>query len=217
MLVELLVILALIALFFIYLLAQESNREKRVEKYGEAVNKFAHMVADEVGSFAQNITESAVQKSVRLAQEDLANRNGHLYRFKMYWDEEYLNDLLSIDDSFKNSLDILGVTAEIWDRLSRDLLYIGILRKESREIYDYSKKNTKYSRHCTMFERNPGGSNHNYKMIISALQHFNISAEEWVEYGDAVVEMYDLMEKDYIRKYGIICQIMPAENNLHLL
>lgn len=43
MLVELLVILALIALFFIYLLAQESNREKRVEKYGEAVNKFGLM------------------------------------------------------------------------------------------------------------------------------------------------------------------------------
>ena len=217
MIIELLIILTIFALFIIYLMANESTKDNTAERYGEAVNKFVHIVANEVGDIAQNITEPAEQKNKRLAQESLARRNGELYRFDAYWNREYLNDLLTVDEGFKNTLDTLGIKVEVWEKVSQDMLYIGILRKESRLSFDYSKKNSRDSRYLLLHNPNPHLQSWDYKMVTSALQHFNIPSEEWIEYGDAVVLMYDLMEKDYILKYGVISQIMPMKNNFHLL
>ena len=41
--------------------------------------------------------------------------------------------------------------------------------------------------------------------------------EEWVKYGDTVIEMYNITDDEDLREYGDIVAIMPMKNNRHLL
>lgn len=210
-------IIILIA-FILYFIAQDSNKEGTKEKYGEAVGKMAYMTADSIAGFANKITEPTDKKLKRLAEEELADRNGRLYRFSDYNDKSSLQQLLTIDEHFKKSLDILKLDENKWKSIAWDLFYIGILRKESRDFFDKSKKNretmrrhmlTDWSKDSILKERS--------NALQDAFKHFGISPEEWVKYGDTVIEMYNLCEKPDIREFGFISAIMPKKDNSHLL
>lgn len=54
-------------------------------------------------------------------------------------------------------------------------------------------------------------------MLYTALAYFNIDIDEWVKYGDTVVEMHDLTSDKDLDDFGDIVAIMPMKNNRHLL
>lgn len=217
---EVAIIIGLIVFGIIYLLAQSSSKESNKEKYGEAIGKLAQMTADSVTSAAYVLTEPASKKKNRQAMELIAARNGRIYRYDWFSNEEYLKHLFEIDDKLKSALDELGLSEERWVRIAQELLYIGLIRRESRDYMDYSKKNTPSLREHTLVA---WGEMEGVNKIISdylkkALSYFNIKEDEWIKYGDAVIEMYNLYDKNKdLQQYGIIQSIMPMKNNAHLL
>ena len=49
------------------------------------------------------------------------------------------------------------------------------------------------------------------KTIKAALSYFNISEEEWIKYGDTVIEMHKINDDYIIKEYGlIITQTLPG-------
>lgn len=210
-------IIILIA-FVLYFIAQDSHKDTKRERYGEAVGKLANMTADSIAGFANKITEPTDKKAIRLAKEALAERNGRLYRFSSYSQKDYLQHLFTIDEHFKKSLDILNLAEDKWKSIAWDLFYIGVLRKESRDFFDKSKRNDEIiRRHMLTDWSNNSISKERSKCIKDAFKHFGIKSEEWIKYGDAVVEMYNLYEKPDIREFGFISAIMPMKDNSHLL
>lgn len=214
------IIIALIVFGIIYLLAQDSTKESNKEKYGDAVGRLAHMTADSISSAAYALTEPASKKRHREAIKTLASRNGRIYRYDLFSNEDYLKHLFEIDDRLKSALNELNLSETRWKRIAEEILYIGLIRRESRDYMDFSKKNTPSLRKHTL---TAWGEMEGVNKIISdylkrALSYFNIDEEEWIKYGDTVIEMYNLYEKNKdLKEYGVIQAIMPMKNNEHLL
>lgn len=202
----------------IYFLAQNSKKNTKQEKYGEAVSELAQMTADKISGVAYSITEPANKKKIRLANEVLASRHGRLYRTKSYWDENNKDRLLKIDNYLKNALDVLELSEEKWYKLGLMFYHIGAIRKLSRSSLDYSKKLPKSDRkHMLTDWREDDLLKEQINALEQALAFFDIRTVDWVEYGDAVIEMYNLFEHSDIKRYGFINSIYPLSNNMHIL
>lgn len=215
---EYVIIIGAIVLLIIYLLAKDSKKETKIERYGEAVGELSQMVAEKISSTAYSITEPADKKKLRLAKESLASRHGRLYRYDYYSRNQYLEKLFTVDDRFKSDLDLLGLSEERWRKLALMIFNIGTIRKLSRSSSDYSIKLDKHNREY-MFSNWTSDSilKGHIEALKQALKYFNISIEEWVEYGDTVVEMHDLCSNPDFKEFGNITSIMPMQNNMHLL
>lgn len=215
---EYVITIGAIVFLIIYLLAQDSRKETKKERYGEAVGELTQMVADKISSTAYSITEPADKKKLRLAKEELASRLGRLYRIEGYSEKIYIEQLLTLDDSFKSALDNLELSEERWNKLALMIFYIGTIRNLSRDSLDYSMKLPKHIREYML-------SNWTTDIILKdsivtlkeALNFFKIRIEEWVDYGDTVIEMHDLYNNPDIKEFGFITSIMPMKNNKHLL
>lgn len=215
---EYVILFILIVFLIIYLLAQDSKKDSKKERYGEAVGELAKMAADTISSAAHNITEPVDKKKFRMAQEQLANRNGTLYRFNQYSDKKYIERLFTIDEYFKNALNTIGLSEDRWKNIALMIFYIGAIRKLSRDSFDYSEKSPKYMREYLVNNWSTNFSlKYHFEILKNALNFFNIEIQEWIEYGDTVIEMYDLYDNPDMKEFGIINSIMPMKNNMHLL
>ena len=214
---EPLIIIGTIVFLIIFLLAQDSNKETKRERYGDAVGKFANMTADTIGGIAHSIAEPADKKEYRLAKEKIASKNGYLYRYRYYRKDESTDSLLDVDDYFRKALNTVGLSEEQWKRVGRKLYYLGAIRKLSREQSDYSKKNPEYIRKTIIYECPQDGYDDNALILREALSYFNMDIEEWIKYGDTVIEMHNLEQDRDIEEHGYYVQIMPMQNNFHLI
>ena len=212
------VIVGIIALF-IYLIAQDSKKETAKERYGEAVGTLVHATADSISGLAHSITEPADKKQIRLAKEALASRHGALYRLQHYGHKDYIEKLFFVDEHFKQSLDALGISEERWHKIALHIFYIGAIRIMSRENSDYSKKNSEYIRKSIIedWSKPDSGLKDYADTLTKGLDYFNIPVEEWIKYGDTVIEMHNLNDNKEVEEFGYIAQIMPMKNNMHLL
>lgn len=214
---EYIILIGTIVFLTIYLLAKESRKESRKERYGEAISELTQMAANKISGTVYSITEPADKKKLRLAKEKLAVRNGNLYRSNDR-SEEYMEKLLTVDDSYRSALEDLGLSEERWHKIALMIFYIGTIRILSRNSSDYSQKKTKhYREHMINSWSTDSLMKTKLESLIKALNYFNIRIDEWLEYGDAVVEMYDLCDKPDMKEFGIISSIMPKNNNKHLL
>ena len=93
--------IVLILGFIIYLMAQDSNKETKKERYGEAVGRLVTSAADSVAGAAFRLTESADKNKIRLAKEVLAQRNGLIYRFHTYSRLNFFKDYLLLMNDLK--------------------------------------------------------------------------------------------------------------------
>lgn len=215
---ETIITIVVIVFIVVYLVAQDSNKETKRERYGDAIGKIAHSTADTISGIAHDIAEPADKKKIRLAEEDLAKRNGMLYRFNDYGNKEYLKELFEVDESFKKSLDTLGLSEERWKKVGKHLFFVGVIRFFSRDHFDYSKKNEERTRYNIL---NKWGTEpllkDNTQILREALSYFNIPEDEWIQYGDTVIDMHNINDNRDIEEFGIIVQIMPMKNNRHLL
>lgn len=202
----------------VYFIAQDSNKETKKERYGEAIGYLAKSAADTIAGVAHDIAEPANKKQIRLAREELADRNGRLYRFEYYSHTEEIERLLTVDERFEKSLETLGLSKERWQKIGLHLFYLGAIRYLSRDHFDYSKKNSNDMRLDILQEWvNDELLKDDVKVLRGALEYFKIDEDEWIRFGDTVIEMYNINEKPDIKEYGVITQIMPMRNNKHLL
>jgi len=214
------IIFTIVVVLFIavYLIAQDSKKETKREQYGEAVGYLAHSAAETIAGVAHDIAEPSEKKKIRKAREALASRNGSLYRFEFFSRKDYLKRLLTVDDHFKQSLDILGLSEDRWKKIGLHLFYVGCIRIMSRENTDYAKKNSESFRRNIIEKWEKEGFLTEYaETLKEALTYFHISEEDWIKFGDTVIEMYNINDDRDIEEYGIITQIMPMKNNKHLL
>ena len=210
-------VIVCIVFVVIYLLAQDSKKETTKEKYGDAVASLAHMTADGISGIAHDITEPASKKKLRLAKEELAIRHESLYRMLHYNQKDYIEELLTVDDKFRKSLELLGLSEDRWKQIALHIFYVGAIRVCSRESSDYSKKNSVAMRKNIINEWSDFGLKDQVDTLKDALIYFNIPIEEWIKYGDTVLEMHDVNNNADVEEFGYIVQIKPMQNNLHLL
>ena len=203
----------------IYFLAQDSKKETKKERYGEAVGTLAQMTSDSISGIAHDLVEPASKKQLRLAKRELALRHRRLYAMNSYGDREYIDRLFTVDERFKASLEALGLSEEQWTRIAHHIFYVGIIRIKSRDLSDYSKKNTEDLRRYIL---GGGGKYQSLReeaeMLNEALAYFDIPEDEWIKYGDTVIEMHNINDSNKdVEEFGYIAQIMPMKNNKHLL
>ena len=210
------IIVAVIA-FFIYLLAQDSKKETKRERYGEAIGKLATSAADSISGVASRLTEPEDKKRIRLAEEALAYRNGRIYRIRAYErSEKIIQEYLDVDENFSKQLKLLGLTPEKWQKLAIQLYHMGVIIQESRNSFDYSKKHDKSYRAYIFSETNKYGQEIRNELKAS-LECLNIPVDEWIEYGETVLDMHNLYDTPEMKKYGYKTAIMPMKNNFHLI
>lgn len=126
--------------------------------------------------------------------------------------------MLTVDDHFRKSLDILGLSEDRWKKIGFHLFYVGVIRAMSRDSSDYSKKRPEYIRQDIIDNWADHGLKDEVLTLKEALAYFNISEEEWIKYGDTVIEMHNINDNNKdLEEFGIITQIMPMKNNRHLL
>lgn len=86
------------------MLAEDSSKETKREKYGDAVGQMAQGTANAIKNIANTLTEPSSKREIRVAKENLARRNTRLFTFDWYDDKDMLQRYLSLDDDIKSSL-----------------------------------------------------------------------------------------------------------------
>ena len=205
-------------LFVYYIAASEDKSKKPIERMGDAISNMASDGADTISGLVLKATEPKNKRKRRLAEEDLATRNERIYRMRYDSLRESFKRYSIIDDSFRESLRELEISDEDWKKLALQLFYIGRITILSRDITDYSKR-VSINQRKSIIENWPNNTNlaEEASVLKEALDYFGIKYEEWIQYGDAVVEMYDLKSSPLIRNYGIITKIKPMHNTFHMV
>lgn len=212
-----------VLLLFFHLEAQRYKGKANKEKYGNAIGYMAQSVANKASTIAQNITEPNEMVSIRYAKEALAEHNSMLYRlyiFSYTYDDpsDELEKHLIVDNSFRHSLDVLGLSEDHWKKIAIHIFYVGWIRYCSRVFQDFPKKLHEDDRKeiITLSFKYPFEYMNEYwekktETLKAALSYFNISEEEWIKYGDTVIEMHNINDNFEIERYGlIITQTLPG-------
>jgi len=223
------IIIILLIVFFLY--ADGLDGETKREKCLSGIENIAQAIANVVSSIAGYFLEPKEKVNIRWAREYLAFINGMIYRYhynryasSLYSKERY-EELFEVNDSLKEALKILGLSEDRWKKIAIHLSYIGCIRNYSRERgFDFYKKNKKSFREKIINETiddHFGSAGRSYwkeriEMLKTALSYFQIPEEEWINYGDTVIEMHNINDNPDIEKYGIV-QIDTYPNNIKKL
>lgn len=193
MLAGIILLLVLAFIFAVFIYAQNSKKDTTVERYGEAVSTVTKLAADEVSNFARNITEPPSKKKIRIAKEELYKKLSYLYNLNVYWTYKTFEVISYVDDNVAKHLSVLGLSEQRWKQIAYDVFCIGVIQFESRDN-NRSRKNSKEDRERTL-NSNYDDSNKSIKNVLKdCLSHFQIPESEWIEYGDAVLEMHNIIE-----------------------
>ena len=194
------IILCIIVLLIIFIYASESKKETRKERYGEAIGRFAQETADTIKDIAYNVTLSDKNRE----KEKIRKKLIQLYGYRCNFDREYINKLLTVDDNLKQALNVIGMSEKEWNKLALSVLYVGIIRELSRDSFDNYRRITKQIREDMVNQWAKDSALKSYiEMLYNALTYFKVSVEDWVNYGDAVIEMYNLDDFSEMEKYEI--------------
>lgn len=196
------IVITLLCLVFviIHIYASESKKETRKERYGEAIGLFAQNTADTIKNVAYNVTLSEKNRQKEIIRKKLIR----LYGYEHYSDREYMDKLLTVDDNLKRALNVISMSEKEWNKLALSVLYVGVIRNLSRDSFDNSKKITKQIREYMANQWAKDSVLKSYiEMLDNALIYFKVSIEDWVNYGDAVIEMYNLNDFPEMEKYEI--------------
>ena len=93
---------------------------------------------------------------------------------------------------------------------------MGVIIQESRSSLDYSKKLTKEQR-ANIFSENDEYYTKVRNDLTGSLKYFSIPINEWINYGETVLDMHNLFDTPDIKKFGYRTEIMPMRDNFHVL
>ena len=197
---DIVIIFCIVIFLIICIYASESKKETRKERYGEAIGRFAQETADTIKNIAYNVTLSDKNRE----KEKIRKKLIQLYGYRPYFGREYMNKLLTVDDNLKQALNVIGMSDKEWNKLALSVLYVGVIRELSRDSFDNSKKITKQIREkmANQWAKDSAWKS-DIEMLDNALIYFKVSIEDWVNYGDAVIEMYNLDNFPEMEKYEI--------------
>lgn len=194
MLAGIILLLVLAFLFAVFIYAQNSKKDTTVERYGEAVTTVTQLAADEVSNFARNITEPPSKKKIRIAKEELYKKLSYLYNLNVYWTYNTFEVISYVDDNVAKHLSVLGLSEQRWKQIAYDVFCIGVIQFESRDNLNRSRKNSKEDRERTLNSKYDDTSKSTKNVLKDCLSHFHIHESEWVEYGDTVLDMHNIIE-----------------------
>ena len=99
-----------------------------------------------------------------------------------------------VDDNVAKHLSVLGLSEQRWKQIAYDVFCIGVIQFESRDNLNRSRKNSKEDRKRTLNSKYDDSSKSRKNVLKDCLSHFQIHESEWIEYGDAVLEMHNIIE-----------------------
>lgn len=199
-------IIVVVAFALFYL---DSKKKTKREKIADAVDKFTDSTTDFLSNTAHKIFDSQEKKEKKNAINNL------LFLFQKFqehaWFYDYGVTKKKIDDAFeyesnKQSFDVLDISKKEWIEYGGMCYYAGIL-----EDYNYSKwngKKDKVSKGVREIILNPRDNSDLFisrkNNLVEALEHFNISEVEWIEYGDVVLDMHGIRDKIQVWYEGVL-------------
>lgn len=204
---EFIVTIILILLFLIYLASLGSTKKTKRERYGEAVGNLAKSAANSISHIAYNLTKPADKKRYDKALEVLAVKNTLIFRKPLFTRKGYLESCFEIDERFKKALIELNLSEERWKKLATELLYLGLIINLSRDRS--GNKETEDYRNNIINEWRYESSGDFWQIVaeylLKALNYYNVSEQDWIKYGDSVVGMYNLTERNPdFEEFGIV-------------
>lgn len=192
-------------------IADESPRKHFKQKIRYAHGSLIHSLGKKLMKLGRSIAEEPNEREYREALECLIEQNRRIYKYSYtYLDSEFRKDYIQIE-KIKHALTVVKYSFDYWKITAEHLYYLGILHKYSRCGYQdfFAKDNDKSSREYFMTEWiNRKNLKNNVELLIKALNHFEITQEEWVDLGINVVYQKDLINKLDLHQYG-------TWNNLH--
>lgn len=204
---EFIVTIILILLFLIYLASLGSTKKTKRERYGEAVSHLAKSAANSISQVAYNLTVPADKKRYNKAMEVLAVKNTLIFREPLLTRQGYLERCFEIDERFKKALIELNLSEERWKKLATELLYIGLIIHLSQD--SEGNKHTEDYRNNIInkwrYESPDDFWQIEAEYLLKALNYYNVSEQDWIKYGDSVVGMYNLTDKNPdFEEFGIV-------------
>lgn len=208
-----LIIFTIVLILLVYYANTEDKRSKK-ERMGDAVSDLAQDVANSVSFAAQTLTEPEDKKKLRLARKELSSRLSSIYWTHVGNIRESFDHNTQLNQSFKEQLKTLGITEETWKELTTFVLYISQIRYLSRDYNDYSKRNSRMDREEYLKDDAFYGLYKEKSEIVKeGLESFGIPLEEWLEYGDAILEMHNITDNELWRQYGCYIALSRFGNN----
>ena len=221
-------------LFFLFLFfhmyASDLKGDTNKEKYAIAISNIAQSISNGVSGIARFFLEPADKAKIRHAKEYLVYRNAEIYRYHRYHrsfdiDSERLNRLFRVDSTLKESLETLGLSEDRWKMIAIQISYVGCIRYYSREFTSDGYKPNRESYRKSLIDETVDKRfssmrehwNGRIKLLKSALSYFQIPEDEWIKYGDAVIEMHRINDDYDIPKYGIVAYDKLSNNETHYI
>lgn len=157
----------------------------------------------------RKIAETKIEQQLRKANEVILYYSRMIffaYFFDSYHDKDrtirYLRSHIDLNQ-VKSALDVLGFPYKYWEQAAIKLYYWGIIVALSRNKIGRNRyySDIKYIRNDKKIRSDMINAVYTYgydtekictDLIQEALEYFNISASEWIEYGDAVINMKNI-------------------------
>lgn len=198
------IVLVVFPIVLLAYIATTSKEDSFWERIGQAINYLIRSISNQLTAFISGLTEPKDKKRARLAKETIASRNATIYDLSYATKtKEVFNSLLKLDDSFKQSLDILGLSEEDWKKLATHLFYMGQIHRMSRRYPDYSQQICKSEREEEL-TRSDRYSILHAELLKEGLMYFNIPLQEWIDLGDIVLERHGVYESRLVKEYGFM-------------
>lgn len=150
-----------------------------------------------------------------IAKEVLAIVNGSLYRNGLFTPHYYdkissnIDKIICVTPHIAKATNILGMTIEHWKQIAHDIVCIGVIRSASRDKTDYRKEYDKSLRKEMLKMYND--------TLTYALDHFEISEEEWLEIGEEVLRHHNVYDRNCLMTYGYISEPIRKYHFIELL
>ena len=211
--IVILVILAFLAFFVIplhfYDKAEKSMRKSVKGQLKYFLGNIFYSLGKLYMKFGRKLAETKKEREIRMANEIIKQYNYMLffsYFFDVYHDKDetirYLRKSIDLHQ-VKSALDVLGLSYKCWEQTATKLYYWGIIVTMSRDKRGRNRyyQDIKYIRNDKQKRSNIINSVYIYGydterictvLIKEALEYFNISESDWIEYGDAVINMKNI-------------------------
>ena len=179
-------------------LASESKKKTRKERYGEAVSTLTKATADSIDSLSKKVDRLTESKEERERKDALETVR--------WWSLRVLNSVSSPKDietelkigyKLGIALKTLNISEQEWKRVGREIYYIGQIMLRSRS-FD-GKKSTSEDRQYVI----NSWSLEMIEGLLEGLDYFGISKDEWIKYGDTVLDMYNILECQKYKDFGL--------------
>lgn len=206
---EALIIIGAIATLIIYLVIlhyyDKFDEEDAIPRLIDAISCSSESLVEHIAKEYSYIFESKAEHELRVAKIMVARRTKVLYLNAIHNnDPDSKSRLIEVSGNFNHALEILGLSVERWEKMANEILYLGIIKYYSGAPGVYKDNIKKENRQGFIEYINREENLRFYNQFIEALQYFNISNEDWIQYGEEIIQVYNIKRNTDIEQYGFL-------------